>query len=71
MPNTFQTFIGIDWGSEKHRVCIVDREGALVDQRWIEHNGNSLAEWVAWLRNKSSGSALLSAPVSTAEVVYP
>ena len=53
MSNTFQTFVGIDWGSEKHRVCILDREGTVVDQRWIEHSGSSLTELVAWLRNKT------------------
>ncbi len=53
LPNSFQTFVGIDWGCEKHRVCILDREGALIDQRWIEHSGSSLAELIEWLRNKT------------------
>jgi transposase len=45
----FQYFVGIDWGSENHRVCLMRADGELVEQRWIEHNGSSLAEMADWL----------------------
>ena len=56
MPDHFELLVGIDWGSQKHRVCILDREGNTVDQRWIEHSGSSLAELVEWLRAKNAGA---------------
>jgi len=33
LQNDFQHFVGIDWGSEKHRVCLMDRAGRVVEQR--------------------------------------
>ncbi len=54
MPQQFELFVGIDWGSEQHRICVVNPKGDIVDQRWIEHSGQSLAELVTWLRSKTS-----------------
>ena len=56
MQNNFLWFVGIDWGSQKHRVCLMDPEGRTVDQRWIEHSGNSLAELVDWLRRNTAAA---------------
>jgi transposase len=53
LHNDFQYFVGIDWGSQQHRVCLMDPNGQLVDERWIEHSGASLAELVDWLRQKA------------------
>jgi transposase len=43
-------FAGIDWGSEKHRVCLLDTDGKIIEQRWVDHNGGGLAELVDRLR---------------------
>ena len=53
MQSDFQYFVGIDWGSQQHRVCLIDRDGAIVAERWIEHSGSSLAELVDWLRQQT------------------
>jgi transposase len=47
----FHYFCGIDWGAEKHRICVMDRDGAVIGERWTEHNGASIAELITWLRN--------------------
>ena len=54
MPCDFQFFVGIDWGSEKHRVCLLDPAGGLIEQRWFLHSGQSLAELADWLRRISA-----------------
>jgi transposase len=54
LQSDFVYFAGIDWGSEQHRVCLMDAEGAVIAERWVEHNGRSLAELVDWLRQKTS-----------------
>jgi transposase len=56
LKQPFELFVGIDWGSEQHRVCVVSPNGEVVDQRWIEHSGQSLAELVTWLRSQTSAS---------------
>ena len=61
MDSAFQFFAGIDWGSDKHRVCLIGRDGQIMAERWIEHRGDSLAELAAWLRQHTSDSPLLLA----------
>ena len=64
MDSVFRFFAGIDWGSEKHRVCLMNRDGQIMAERWIEHSGDSLAELAAWLRQHISDSpSLLAAAI--------
>jgi transposase len=56
MQSGFQYFAGIDWGSEKHRVCLMDGDGRAIGERWIEHSASSLAELVDWLRQQALAS---------------
>jgi hypothetical protein len=64
MDNQFQYFAGIDWGTEKHRLCLLDGEGRRLEERWVEHSGGSLAEMVVWLRQHSGDHpSLLAAAI--------
>ncbi len=64
MDSAFRFFAGIDWGSEKHRVCLTGRDGQIMAERWIEHSGDSLAELAVWLRQHTSDSpSLLAAAI--------
>ena len=46
---TFAWFVGIDWGSQKHQVCVLDQQGAVVGERSFPHSGAGLAELGDWL----------------------
>src|SRR4029453_4624122 len=48
-------FVGIDWGSQRPQVCVLDRDRRLVGERAVEHDGASLAQLVAWLWTLSAG----------------
>jgi transposase len=61
LHNDFHFFAGIDWGSERHRVCLVDQQGHPVAERWIDHSGSSLAELVDWLRERAEPRSLAAA----------
>jgi len=64
LDSAFQFFAGIDWGSDKHRVCLTSRDGQIMAERWIEHRGDSLEELAAWLRQHTSDSpSLLAAAI--------
>jgi transposase len=54
LENHFQHFAGIDWGSAQHRVCLIDRQGKVIQQRWFEHSGSGLAELAAWLPRRAN-----------------
>ena len=46
---TFAWFVGVDWGSEKHQVCILDQQGNIIGERHFPHGGAGLAELGDWL----------------------
>ena len=51
----YQWFVGIDWGSQTHQVCVLDRERHRVGERSVEHEGIALAECAAWLTTLAAG----------------
>jgi len=54
-PQPYEWFVGIDWGSEKHQVCVLDRDRRRVGERVVDHDGASLAQLAAWLWTVSAG----------------
>src|SRR5215813_2377557 len=51
----YEWFVGIDWGSQQHQVCVFDRDRRLVGERAVDHDGASLAQLAAWLWTLSAG----------------
>lgn len=50
-------FVGIDWATQKHDVCVIKRDGHVVDERPVEHSGKGLAELAEWLIGLADGAA--------------
>jgi predicted NBD/HSP70 family sugar kinase len=49
-PNRFRHYIGIDWATEAHRICLLDHNGQLCAKVSIPHSGagrDQLLEWLA------------------------
>jgi transposase len=44
--STHQWFVGIDWASRAHEVCIVDREGRVAERRQVDHTAPALHAFV-------------------------
>ena len=42
-------FAGVDWGSERHQVCLLDAAGQVVGERAFAHGGAGLAALCDWL----------------------
>jgi transposase len=54
---TIKWFVGVDWGSEKHQVCVLDSQGDLRGEREFPHSGaglTALADWVQSITGQSS-----------------
>ena len=49
--HVIEWFAGIDWGSERHQVCVLNSRGEIVAERDFPHTGTGLAELGAWLAN--------------------
>src|SRR5436190_8636633 len=57
----YEWYVGIDWGSEKHRACCLSAAGKLLEWRWAEHSGEGLAGLVDWLMGMSEHQPTLVA----------
>ena len=49
MSEMFDWYVGIDWASEVHQVCLVDDRGVVRGERAVRHSGEELAALAAWL----------------------
>ena len=49
MTDDVRFFVGIDWASQKHRVCVLDAAGRNVAERDVVHAGGELSELCTWL----------------------
>ena len=48
-PNCFRHYIGIDWATEAHRICLLDHDGQPCGKTSIPHSGEGLAKLQDWL----------------------
>lgn len=49
METEFRWFVGIDWGSEYHQVCVLDGNRHKVEERSIKHDGEGIGELMRWV----------------------
>lgn len=49
MDQTFEFFVGVDWATAEHQVCVLDAQGKQLGERAFKHSGDGLAECCAWL----------------------
>src|SRR6266478_4746097 len=47
-PLPYEWFVGIDWGSQQHQVCVLDRDRRRVGERAVDHDGASLGRLADW-----------------------
>ena len=49
-------FVGIDWASAEHEVCVVDHSGKCLGRRSFKHSGQGVSELGQWLRELTGGA---------------
>jgi hypothetical protein len=49
MAEEVEWFVGSDWASETHQICLVDARGECVGERSVAHGGAVLGELCDWL----------------------
>ena len=52
---TAQWFVGIDWASEAHEVCVLDRDGHIGERRQVKHTVADLQAFVDALLTRAHG----------------
>ena len=49
MADEVRWFVGIDWASEQHQVCLLDADSHVVGEGVFAHGGEGLAGLCTWL----------------------
>ena len=49
-------FVGVDWATESHEVCLLDQSGQIVATRSVPNTGAGLAQLCAWLIDVAGGT---------------
>jgi len=60
---TISWFAGVDWGSERHQVCLLDARGTRVGEREFPHSGEGLTELGDWLLSLASAASTVAVAV--------
>src|ERR1041385_153807 len=64
-PNRFRHYIGIDWATEAHRICLLDQDGRLCGKVSISHSGVGLAQLQEWLTRWGVVATLAAVGIET------
>ena len=56
MTSPFLFFVGIDWGSTTHHVCLLDANGSVRGSRAFPHGGAGQTELVRWLLDETGAA---------------
>ena len=48
-------FVGVDWATQQHQICVIDGEGKVIGERQVAHSGTGIAELCSWLEQIASG----------------
>lgn len=48
-------FVGIDWGSQAHQVCVLNAQGEILGERQVLHTAAALEELFGWLEKLTGG----------------
>jgi transposase len=57
MTDDIRWFVGFDWATEEHHVCLFDAEGNRVAERKVKHGGAGLQELCSWLIERTGARA--------------
>src|SRR5438876_4113171 len=49
MTEEVEWFVGIDWASQSHQVCLVNARGECLGERAVAHGGPGIEELCNWL----------------------
>src|SRR5215210_6857107 len=60
---TIHWFAGVDWGSAKHQVCLLDEAGTVVGERAFAHGGAGLAALCDWLMSMAGDAGAVAVAI--------
>jgi transposase len=66
VADEFEWFLGIDWGSAVHALCLLDRTGRIRGTRTVAHTAGAVHEAVHWVREQTGAApAVIAVGIET------
>jgi transposase len=56
VSDTFAWYIGIDWGSEQHHLCLLDTHGQVCGKRTVAHTAEAVHAALQWVREQTGAA---------------
>jgi transposase len=56
VSETFEWFVGVDWGSGAHQVCLLNAQGQICGTRAVEHTAAAVHDAVRWIGERTGAS---------------
>ena len=53
--NEFYLYVGLDWGTQFHRACVLDCRGEIVRECRIDHSGQAISDFLRGLNGMAGG----------------
>ena len=53
--STEQWYVGVDWATRQHQICVLDGDGKVVGERQVAHSGAGIGDLCKWLDELSGG----------------
>ena len=60
---TIHWFAGVDWGSAKRQICLLDRVGKVVGEREFAHGGAGLAALCEWVESMAGDPGTIAVAI--------
>lgn len=58
-------YVGIDWATREHQVCVVSHKGEEVAQKSFAHSSDGLRELVGWIRKHEPKASRIAVAIET------
>jgi transposase len=66
MADEFEWYLGIDWGSERHALCVLDATGRIRGTRTVAHTAIAVHEAVQWVCEQTGAApAVIAVGIET------
>lgn len=57
MNEPYEFLVGIDWATQTHQICVLVPDGAIVDERRVDHDAGSVGGFIDGLLRRVGGDA--------------
>jgi len=57
MTQTYQWFLGIDWGSEVHHLCLLNKDGTVCGEQQVKHEATAVQSALSWVFEHTQGAS--------------